>query len=439
MHVRAIGISGAVFVGISSVGALGWAGQPARFHLGLEASIVNSTSTDGTTPSSSSSTTSDSVKIVSNTTQFGLPGGAALSLGALVGRNFDIGTRFGYVSQTTKAGAESVAAEVETSAFTLTPYLAYVGGEPESHVRFTGGLAAGIGSGSTKTTTPGSSTGIGTTTSKSVEDSFSTVQFGLFAGLRGFASHNFSIDPMATVMKSSLTFKNAGGSDVDLSGLSFMLSVAFTLWSGGAGAAVATAAAPGATAPQSASGLAEAGTAADVQGNPSETPPEPVVKAPMDRITLPLGDERAVTLLVNLKSPAQTVKLVLRESTEQSNIATCQQIALHAPNHEDVSASASLGRATISTGVVPVLKAELPLESVRVLVDAPIGEASLSPNHWIDVCGRHWYLGERSRNQLKRFVDAVPAAVPSAAPSSAELPTPTAVEPAPSEAGSTAK
>lgn len=406
----------ASFSVFSIVGAFcGWssAEDSSRIHLGVETSIVNSTSADGTLSASGGSSTGTNNKIVANSTEYGLPGTPALSLGVMLGEHVDLGTRLYYESSTTKLGLESTAAEVETSGYQINPYIAYLGGDSSDSARFTIGVAAGLGSGTSKTTIPTSASG--SATSASSETKTGTFQYGAFLGLRAFPSQWASFDPMVMLMKTSMTSEPSGGVETDLSGMSLMLNVGFSLWFGGKPAS--SAAMP--------SGPAKAPGAAPTPGEPpavvpaatTTDPPQYATTAPAertDRITIPLGDAGAMTLILKDEDSERSFLLVLRESQSGSSLSTCQQVTLHAGIEEEILLDVAPGMAATAGTRVPILKGFLTTEQLSTLTRAPRASATAEPDHWLGVCGRQWKLVEGERDRLKRFVGSLPAMKPAA-------------------------
>lgn len=398
------------------------------FHLGLETSIYSTTSLDGSAPSTAAGGNSTSTKVVSKQSGFGLPGGAALSLGVLFSDHIDLGTRFGYASGSVKAGSESTAAQVDTSTFTIAPYLAWIAGSRGDQARFTAGFTAGLGSGKTKTSIPAMS---GTTSEpESLETTLSTTEYGAFLGLRCHASDVVSIDPMLMLMRDTATYKSGSGSDVDLTGTALMLNIGISLWTGGETPATA----PGTpTVQPTATPGADGNAPTDGSASPggAEAP-----EARSDRITLSFEESRAMTLVRDSNKEVPSVSVVLRDDGTEGGITECEQVTLHAPNQEDIPIEVTRGMATISTRRFVVLKGSLPVEDLRRLVAVPIASNASAPDHWIGVCSERWQLRESERRRLKWYLSAWPRTKtpkPAATPPAAPAPEPETPEPATSE------
>jgi len=60
-----------------------------------------------------------------------------------------------------------------------------------------------------------------------------------------------------------------------------------------------------------------------------------------------------------------------------------------------------------------VLKASVPVDTLKKMVVAPIASNASVPEHWIDVCSQRWKISEEERSHLKEFVVNLP---PSATP-----------------------
>ena len=202
-----------------------------RAHLGLEASVVNSVSTEGEV-SGGSDYSSGSLKYKSSSTTYGLPGTPAISLGVLIGDNLDIGGRFSYTTNATTTGETDYAMTTDTTALNLLPYVAYLAGDRSDTTRFIMGLTAGIGHGTSKISTKDSS-------SASAEGTYSSTQWGAFFGFRSFFGDLVSLDPSLMLMKQSATIGGDEFDDVDVSGLSFMFNLGISLWSAGNSPSVA--------------------------------------------------------------------------------------------------------------------------------------------------------------------------------------------------------
>jgi len=415
----------------------------ARVHLGLETAIVTSRSTETTqTDITSACAAPVSTKYVSSSTQYGLPGAQALSLGVVISDVVDLGARFGYSNTTTKTGSDATSPEVTLDEYALSPYVAYISGNRESRVRFTAGGLLGIAAGNTSyQATPSSAT----TPASTIKSSVSSTHYGVLFGARLHASDLLSIDPIATVTSTSTTISATGRqNDLELSGMTFMLNVGFSLWFGGEPREAPPQrtspqdldfAQPKTTAPTSSSptlpvptpavaGLppaqsqlasASAPTANAPAANasiPASTPP--VAPAPAvttettrsTRLSLSLGETRSALLVVNKVGQTQTVSIVLRESRPDSNLSTCKHLVLNAPYQPEISLPATLARGITANGTVPVLKAEAALEQLQSLAASPATDVDGASDHWIDVCGRPWHLGETDREQLKTFLDA---------------------------------
>ncbi len=383
-----------------------------RFHLGLETSIYGSTSLDGTYTQDSNSTSPTETKVVSKDSGFGLPGNTALSLGGLFGDHWDLGARFGYRNASTKSGSEATASDVDTSVLTIAPYLGYLAGSRGGKARFTIGLTAGLGSGTSTTSTPGTNSA----PAASVETTLSETQYGAFIGLRTHPADVFSIDPMLMLMRTSATAKWGDSGAVDLSGTSLMLNIGFSFWTGdGAPATANLVPAPAPTPPQPA-----ATEASNVPAVPSGAAG---VEARSDRITLAFGESRAITFIQAPAYAEPSVTVVLRDEGTEGGIASCRQITLHAPNQEDTLLDVTPGMASTATHRVPILKTSVSVAKLRRLVALPIAINAPVPDHWVNVCSQRWGLPEDQRGRLMRHLDAWRAApAPGAAPAPAAVP-----------------
>lgn len=380
---------------------LGWTGRGSaetEVHLGLETSLYSNTSVEGTSVVSGvgGSSSSTEVKVSQTTSEFGLPGSSSLTFGVLFGDHFDLGTRFGYVSRTNNS--DSSGSKVENSTFSLAPYLAYLTGAHGDVARVAFGLTAGLGSGSVKTTTQ--STG-GTSATSSAEVSVDSKSYGAFFGLHGFASDTVSIDPMLMVMSTSAT----SSGNVDLSGLTFMLSVGLSLWTGGS--STMTTPLPS----HSASSDASNGPTGD---NTEDAGAKVVPKPRSGSVTLKFGQERTITFVRNIKSDEPLVFVLVRDPGQEEVLKACNQLTLHAVNQKDTQLDAAPGTASSQSMRFTVLKAAVYVEDLRAMGAAPIANNASAPEHWIDVCDQRWKVAEEERSHLKEFIDALPS--PSATP-----------------------
>ncbi len=384
-----------------------------RVHLGLDTSIYSNTSIDGTTNvSGTGGSSASSTKAVANSSQVGFPGNTTLTLGALFNDAVDLGARFGYQSSTTKVGSGASTPERTTSVVTASPYIAYLAGSREDSLRFTMGIFGGIGSG----TTEEKQAGTGGTASTSTEATLTSTEYGAFMGLRGFTGNVMSLDPMILLARNSSTYKFDGNAEVDLTGVTFMLNIGFTLWTGGSPTPIKPAAA-----------RAPAAQNSDTEP-PSEPRPLPVPADKSYRITLNLDEGRKVTLVGKPKSEDPDVVIGLRDGDNDIRQRKCTQITFHAPNHEDIVIDVESAMASNATRRYPVLKGLVPIEVIRRLVVAPTASDAAAPDHWIDVCEQKWHLLESERRRLKKYAMGLPKVPPKPAP--ATEPAAPATEPA---------
>jgi hypothetical protein len=367
-------------------------------HLGVENSLFTSTSTETTLPASSAGgTTVPERKIVSSSSEFGLPGSSALTFGVLAMDHLDFGLRLAYSSQSIKTGVDTAANTTSTSGFTIDPFAAYVFGPPENAVRFKAGLCAGIGSGGVKTETPSTSP---TAPATSVDSSYTTTQWGALVGVNAHVSDLVSLDPNAMLLKTSLKLSSP---DTSLSGLTFMFNVGISFWFGGHAPSPAPNA-PTVTAGGAVPGEPTTGERVVAGGKPEseDTPSGDAQQAPKDNthFTLPLGDNRVAILTLHTSGEEKTVGIMLRESSSDSNLATCKEIALHAPNKDEVNLATTPTRVSSQNGAIWYSKSSISLEQFSALIASPIAKWSLESDHWFVVCGRHWPLAESERLRL---------------------------------------
>jgi hypothetical protein len=292
-------------------------------------------------------------------------------------------------------------------------------GSYQNRARFSIGATAGLGTGSGKTTIEYSDSDTSDNSSKS---STNTTQFGAFLGLRGFVSDSVSMDPSVMLLKTSQSIDNDGDSGKDeLSGLSAMLNLGISVWFGGRPQATVDTTAVAAPAPVTNNQDDDAALAKAIAEQPGLT---------TDRITLKVGEGRAITVIVTSTQPNQPAQLIFRETNAVSGLSTCGGISMHVLSAEDTGIPTSPGKLSGPTGEVATIKGELPFEKLVTLVASPLANAVM-PDHWFDVCGSRWFIYEVERGKLLKFIKARRAVLPSAA-------VPTAVEPtAPAEPATT--
>ncbi|HEY5956707.1 MAG TPA: hypothetical protein VIV60_09150 [Polyangiaceae bacterium] len=397
-----------IVLGVGALSKSAAAESNTRFHIGLESSIYNSTSIEGTTSTASNSTSSaEDTKYVSKTSGFGLPGDPSLPFGVLLGDHWDLGARFGYTTASYKVGNDSTAANVESSAFVFSPYLAYLAGSRDSNVRFTVGATAGLGSTSSTATWPSTS---GSSAPPPTETTTSLTQFGAFLGIRAFVNEMGSLDPMLMLLRSSATYK-AGSTSVDMTGTTIQLGVGFSFWSRGG----ETTDAPTSPAPHPAAPASASPSAAQPPGDAAPAA-EPVERS--DRITLSMGDSHAVTFILGPANEAPQVTVILRDDAFAAN-SSCKSVTFHAFRQEETAIDVSAAMASTNTRRFPILKGSIALDRLRLLTMAPLASNASAPDHWIDVCEQRWLLYEEDRGRLKRFFDALPPPSPALPPDDA--------------------
>jgi hypothetical protein len=336
-------------------------------------------------------------------TQFGLMGSGAATLGVLINDRFDLGTRLSFRTGTTTLDINEVETTADTSEIALDPYLAVLTGARGDTVRVALGGTAGIGS--------GSQTDKNEDSSENAESSTSTTRLGALFGLRLFPSDMVSVDPTLLITKTWLTMEPEGRDEVELSGMSAMLTLGVSFWMGGAPRAMP---APIATA--------------------SELPPPPVrvvAQSPAatetrpGRTSITLEEGRVLGLIVVEGGAERSVKLILRESLGQANFLECESVVLHGPYSDDISVETVAAKAGTATNSVPVLRGQLPIATFSQAVSSHSGAASVTPEHWIDVCGARWYLYDGARNKIVEFLRTLPQ------PPATTAPAPASVAPAP--------
>lgn len=428
-----------VCAGVMSIrfGACGWASiacviswcelgaaasSAPQAHVGLEATILDSTSLEGTAGVGGP-------KVVASSTEFGFPTGAAFSLGFMLSPNVNLGARIGFAAMSVTSGVKGSTEEKEGSTYYIDPYLAYLGGRHGDKARFTVGVNAGIGS------------------SYAGEAEMQMTQYGAFIGVRAYPYDRVSVDPMLAVMRGSAK-SGEGATEVEMTGTSIMLKLGFTLWLGGTASpkertvtATGDLAARTALAPIAAPPLTTAPSNAAVAAVAPPAPAAPVASptpVQSDRVTVPLGEGRALTLIAGVAGTAPDLLLVLRDSTPENSIDSCREVTLHAANQPESTLELAKGMAAISIGRIPILKGKVGLDTIKVFAVAPIANAAAASDHWLSVCGKRWLMSEADRANLKVFLEQQlvkapptpapePTAAPAAPPELAPAPAPASV------------
>ena len=368
-----------------------------QVHLGLEASIYSNSSITG---SSKVDTVSGQTEVKSEQTvsEFGLPGSANLSLGVLLNDQFDLGMRFGYSSH--KTGTGSSGATTEISGFEADPYLAFVTGTHRDSARVALGILGGLGSASVKFTTPSS----GSSASTSSDSSADSKSYGAFLKLYGMVGDSASIDPAFTVMST-----HASSSGIDLSGVTYMLSVGVSIWPG----RTVTSAEDRPKHRRSVEGSVASN--ANSTDNESAATPQVTTKPKPGIVVLKFGSERTITFLHDAKSTEPDVIVLVRDPAQQDALSTCNQLTFHAENLPEDAVEAASGTASSQAMRFPVLRASVSVETLRKMVSAPIANNASIPQHWIDVCTQRWKITEQERSHLKEFVRSLPPSGPAGA------------------------
>jgi hypothetical protein len=389
---------------------VGWSEQcfaqsKSRFHLGLDAPILESYSYDGTASVSSGLSSSAETKLdtKSSDTRFGVPNSAALSLGVLINDHVDLGARIAFFSGSHEETHEFGKAKSEVSNFSLNPYIAYLFGSYQNRARFFVGATAGFGTGTGKTTLESSDSDMSDDVSKQTTN---TTQLGAFFGLRGFVSDSVSMDPSVTLLKTSQTieYDNSFLKKNELSGLSAMLNLGISVWFGGRPQTVVEATPVEAPAPATNDQSDDAALAKAIAEQPGLT---------TDRITLAVGEGRAITVIVTSTQPNQPAQLIFRETNAVSGLSACGGISMHVLSAEDTAIATSPGKLSGPTGEIATIKGEVPFEKLSTLVASPLVNAVM-PDHWFDVCGSRWFIYEVERSRLLKFIKARRAVLPSA-------------------------
>lgn len=379
----------------------------AQTHIGLDATVATSVSMEGSRDTGAGSST-----YVQKSTRFGIPAAASATLGAMLGDHVDLGARLGFSTETSKQGSDSSAPEATLRTLLVSPYLAYVGGEPDARTRFLFGLTTGFGSANLSAEATGGGA--------SSETTVTLIQYGALLGLRSFVLDQVSLDPTLLLTRSTGTGTFAGlDEDVSLSGLALSLNLGLSFWIGRHPTSPTAVSTEGGTpAP-----VASDEPSAAVSTEPEQSSSPIRISGKSASVALTLVEGKVVNLTTNLASADQTTKLLLRDPDLSEKDLACQAAVIHAPNHEDVSVELSTVNLNTPSGPAPVLKAELPLESLRILVDSPHHQPTMVPEHWIDVCGRHWYVPESSRDSLREYFKRVRSRRVKVAPTPEAVPT----------------
>jgi hypothetical protein len=138
--------------------------------------------------------------------------------------------------------------------------------------------------------------------------------------------------------------------------------------------------------------------------------------APSDRITVPLGEGRALTLIAGASGTPPDLLLVLRDSTADSSVENCREVTLHATDQPESTLEVAKGMASTSIGRIPILKGKVSLDTIKVFAVAPIANSAAASDHWLSVCGERWIMSETDRANLKAFLEQQLVKAPAAAP-----------------------
>jgi hypothetical protein len=338
-------------------------------HLGLESSLYSSTSISGSVNAGTSQGTVDQT-----VTEVGFPGSTFVSMGALLGDQFDLGLRFGYLSQKSESGVGSSSLKITT--FEFDPYLAFVTGSNRDTLRAAFGITGGLGS---------------TSVNESSADSKS---YGAFIRLYGFVGNTASIDPAITVQSA-----HHSSSGIDFSGLTGMLSLGVSLWP-------SRSVMPADERPRHRA--AENSDASASDDGASAVSPRVVNRPTPGIVVLKFGDERTMTFVRDAKGAKPSIVVLVRDPTQEGMLSVCNQLTFHALNQEDQAVVAAWGTASSQAMRFGVLKASVPVETLSKMVAAPIANNAAVPEHWIDVCTQRWKITEEERSHLKEFVENLP-------------------------------
>lgn len=250
---------------------------------------------------------------------------------------------------------------------------------------------------------------------------------GPTGGVTYFPSPDWSLDFNASLflVAGSQSIAGAGTSN---GGYGFLLRVDLSRWFGGNSPASGVgsestsvsnnpaavpqpASAAPANAPGSATELPATSGAAATSFAGVTAAPAPAAAPPAEgsRLSVDLHEGRSL-LLVSINTPGadKWVKFSLMKTPSDDRLAACNTAGLHAPKQGTSTIAVQYKLVPGPSGGVSTLSSEIPADSLKPLIAAPPEKKALAtPDHWLELCGQNWPLGEGERRQLKDYLNGL--------------------------------
>jgi len=112
-----------------------------------------------------------------------------------------------------------------------------------------------------------------------------------------------------------------------------------------------------------------------------------------------------VILVATKPRTEKKVKFILVKTPPDASLKWCSAVDIHVPNQSEVKIDVRYKLVTTPSGDVGTLSVELPAETLKPLIEAPIPKKQEeTPDHWLGVCGQNWPLSAVERKQLKEYL-----------------------------------